>query len=308
MNLRKYQYLRNSDKFLIDGKDGTEYIGKSFFKYYALNSYNVDALTNTYVYASHPCQLNDPLDCAEEIVDFDDAESVGLLWGPSYIHLREKYGNDDNAILKLSNDAFRTIFYMKCGVLSLSDNCDDISMWSHYTGHTGFCVELDVFNFPFKTYGPFHINYEKELPIASVRELGVPVAALIQTNIKTVCWKHEDEYRLLISNPDGLDMEPFGFYADMYKEMYPDYHDRKYKYPLKCIKSVCLGINFFDKIIQYAINKEVGYVVNDMLKNKVLSFLSLSKIPTYMLAKDGLKLKKNGINIVKIKNNEYRIY
>ena len=53
---------------------------RTFFKYYGMSKNSVDALTGLYVYASHPNQLNDPLDCDAKIVRIDSREDVDALF------------------------------------------------------------------------------------------------------------------------------------------------------------------------------------------------------------------------------------
>lgn len=50
----------------------------SFFKYYALNSYSIEALTGCYVYATHPNKFNDSIDCNSQILNFQNASKKTL--------------------------------------------------------------------------------------------------------------------------------------------------------------------------------------------------------------------------------------
>ena len=306
---KDYRWEKNGDKvrFLINGKDGIEERKNSFYKYYALNEYSVDALTHLYIYDTHPCQLNDPLDCAEELIEFDDNETTRIMLGDMFPKVSNMYQNDETAINEFERVAFRTYYYMKMGIFSLTKNCDDMSMWSYYTNHEGFCVEYDINGFPYDYWGPFPINYQKELKSVSINQASLPLASLIQTNIKLDCWEHEQEWRLLIQCPEECYMEPFGFNADFIKANMHDLHDRKLKYPLRCIKSVCLGLKFFNGIYSIITDYEKEYVAINKKKNEVLSFLALSKIPTYIMDTDGLKAIRVPIEITKIRNNAYHI-
>lgn len=62
----------------------------TFFKYYALTEYNVEALTNLYVYAAHPKQFNDPFDCNEKLITFDTWNDVQCLWGDLFEKCKKK--------------------------------------------------------------------------------------------------------------------------------------------------------------------------------------------------------------------------
>lgn len=307
---KEYEFCKISDdkvKFLIDGKDGRECVGQSFYKFYPLNDYSIDALTHMYVYATHPCQLNDPLDCADELIDFDDINSARIMQGDMYSEIANMYNNDENAILEFERTAYRTYLYMKMGILSLTKSCYDISMWSAYTGHKGFCLEFDVFSFPFDFWGPFQVNYQKELTSESLKKLTLPIATLIQTNIKLNCWEHEQEWRLLIQGPDNYFMEPFGEKAILFKKSMPDFHNRKFKYPMRCLKSVCLGHKFFSGMHIVITDYEYEYVATNKLQNEVLSFLALSQIPTYKIVNDGLNITRVPVSITQIRHNAYRI-
>jgi hypothetical protein len=295
----------NKVKFLIDEKDGSEIRNESFYKYYALSKNSVDALTHLYLYATHPCQLNDPLDCADNLIDFDDIESARAVLGDLYTEVAEMYNNDENAILEFTKVGFRTYYYMKMGIFCLSNNCINISMWSSYTEHKGFCVEFDVNSFPYDFWGPFELNYQKELESVSVNRASLPLAALIQTNIKLDCWQHEHEYRLLIQCPEGYYMEPYGYKSELFKSRIADISDRKLKYPLRCIKSVCLGMKFFNGIHAVMTDFENEYVAFNEDQNKILSFLALTKIPTYVLENKGLMVERHQIEIIQIRNDSY---
>jgi len=306
---KEYTWKKAGDKvkFLIDEKDGSEIRNESFYKYYALSKNSVDALTHLYLYATHPCQLNDPLDCADSLIDFDDIESARAVLGDLYTEVAEMYNNDENAILEFTKVGFRTYYYMKMGIFCLSNNCINISMWSSYTEHKGFCVEFDVNSFPYDFWGPFELNYQKELESVSVNRASLPLAALIQTNIKLDCWQHEHEYRLLIQCPEGYYMEPYGYKSELFKSRIADIRDRKLKYPLRCIKSVCLGMKFFNGIHAVMTDFENEYVAFNEDQNKILSFLALTKIPTYVLENKDLMVERHQIEIIQIRNDAYQI-
>lgn len=294
-------------KFFIDGKDGSECRGQSFYKYYALNKYSVEALTHLYIYATHPCQLNDPLDCADKLIEFDDIESARKLSGDIFSEIADSYDNDEKSILEFEKEAYRTYLYMKLGIFSLAESWNDISMWSAYTEHKGFCLEFDVFSFPFDFWGPFQVNYQEELKRESLKELTLPIATLIQTNVKLKCWEHEKEWRLLLQGPEDYYMEPFGERAAQVKLDIPDYRDRKLRYPMHCLKSICLGMKFFNGAHVVISDYEDEIVASNKLQNEVLSFLATAQIPTYVMDNMGLKIGKRPIRIIKIRKNAYRI-
>lgn len=315
---KEYSWEKTDDKvrFLIDGHDGSESRKNSFYKFYALNRNSVEALTHPYIYATHPCQLNDPLDCADDLIDFDDFDTARSLslFGNLYSEVSEMCNYDEESIIEFEKVAFRTYYYMRLGIFSLTKNSDDISMWSAYTNHKGFCIEFDVNKIPYDLWGPFPLNYQKELNSVSLKNASLPLASLIQTNVKLDCWEHEQEWRLLIQCPEDYYMEPFGFKSDDIKSrMSDDLRERKLDIPLQCFKSVCLGSKFFDNDYNFYTEDQIKYIpigesqeeVN--LKNEILSFLTRTKINTYCLMIDNLRVVKQPIEIMEIKDNAFLI-
>lgn len=220
----------------------------SFFKYYALTDFNVDALTNLYVYASHPKQFNDPFDCNEKLIEFDTWSDVQTLWGDLFDKYKKIYSTLESAC-KDSNRAYWNILYKKIGLVSLAPRCDNYQMWALYAQNNGFCLEFDVNRFTFLHYGPYPINYTEIIPgPVHIGEVGGHIAMLIQTNVKNNWWKYEEEWRLYIPNPIGFDLKFFGSEFEMKKFNRGDEHDRKFRYPADALKSVILGQKFFDKL------------------------------------------------------------
>ncbi len=249
---------------------------KILYKFYSLSDNAVDALTNLYVYASHPFQLNDPLDCCNDIIQIDDQESMRVLWGNLYFKFCKQYPNMDSRI-KASSEAFSTIIFRKWGILSLTSEWNSETMWSLYAQNTGFRVGFNVSQFPFSYKGPFPINYCDHLQPIKSSIYGVQTAALIQTNVKHSCWSHEHEWRLLVICPDGVDMQTYGYDAQSYNR--PDDHSRKYHYPFKAISSITLGCDFFKeaqsehRLHVIGIN-ELNVMYNEeCLQTKLLDFL-----------------------------------
>ena len=247
------------------------------YKYATLSENSVDALTHLYIYASHPEQLNDPLDCWKNIIEIDNLNDVKTLWGGNYQKFNNTY-KDAKAQIAISNDAFRTLFYRKCGILSLTSEKDNEQMWTLYAQNSGFRLEFDVTCFPFSFKGPFPIYYRSHLPHIKTSECNIATAALVQTNIKHTCWNYENEWRLIVYNSEGFDMKAFGPYSEWVNQ--PDDHDRKYRYPLRALKSISLGCDFFkDAQLEHRLfvvgDSEMNVVYNaECLQTLVLDFLS----------------------------------
>ena len=187
----------------------------SFFKYYPLTENSVNALTNLYVYASHPKQFNDPFDCNANLIKFDTWEDVRHLWKHLFDSYKEQYPSLD-AACEDSNQAYWTLLYKKLGLVSLTSQADNYQMWSLYAQNDGFCVEFDTNRLPFLHYGPFPINYTENIPgPVHIGDVGGNLAMLIQTNVKNDWWKYENEWRLYIPNPEGLDFKCYGTEYEM---------------------------------------------------------------------------------------------
>ena len=251
-------------------------VPETFFKYYGLNEYSVDALTNLYIYVSDPIELNDSLDCSKELIDFDDESAMETLDTELYAELvkqiPEKKLRQD--ILKA---AYQALIYKKCGIFSMTTTPDNTKMWSAYTGNKGFCVEFVVDNFPFKYYGPFPINYCEHLQTMKVSEYDVPTLMAYQSNVKKGCWKDEDEWRLIVPSPEGFNFLSMGEEGAVYN--FPSDIERKMKYPLCAISAVGLGEKFFENREFHAVSSyEYEVLTTDSLKCRMLDFLSHTKL------------------------------
>lgn len=257
------------------------------YKFLSLNKYTIDGLLQNYVYATHPSQFNDIFDCHEGLIEFDDPKVVrDFLGGVFDKKTVDKYIQHDynNSKLFVQRN-FREILYRKIGVLSMTSNPNSILMWSYYTNHSGILVEYDIEKFPFKFHGPFPVNYQGNIAPASISEVGVPLAVLLQTNVKYNGWEHEDEWRLLIDSE-----------KDMYSPNFEDLRklggeDRKFKYPESAIKSVALGNRFFlPEEIKVEDDDSLIIELKENLEQKtlVLDFLASNEINTLMVLRDGL--------------------
>ncbi len=309
---RGYSFNNITGEIVIDAK---YVVPSSLFKYYALTDWSVDALTNMYVYAAHPALLNDPFDCDMDLAQIEDESMAKEVWGNLYDGVREMYDNDEH-FYKFTTESFTTMMFMKWGILSLTDSCENPIMWTHYAQNNGFCVEFDVSKFSFKNKGPFPIHYVDEVVPASSKDFDLIELVLIQSNVKRDIWKYENEWRLMIQPPEGFDMKAFGKNSYIIKEHFgPVLHDRKFIYPISALKSVTLGINFFKREYErqqgisanpYEIH--VCYTVT-CNETKVLDFLNqIGKYTAvYMMFKIGLGYSRKPIVVNKLHELVYRI-
>lgn len=309
----KYSYSKDGEFAVIPDRPIEK--PKTFFKYYSLSDNSIDALTGLYIYASHPNLLNDPHDCYEKIVDIDSEDSLKALWNGFYDGIIQTYNGDMQKVAEYSRYVFKTIYYRKIGIFSMTDSSLNEALWAYYTGNEGFCLEFDIDKFPFRTSGPFPINYQKELGPVSTRTYGLGVAALVQTNVKKDCWSNEKEWRLIVHAPEGLDLQSFGQHSDRYNSI--DDHDHKFRYPLDALKSITITQQFFNnKVMCVKTLGAWGLEVRCMNGNsnhvKLLDFLSnvqiKARVKTYCLIEGDRGIyNRHEISVIKTKNLLYRI-
>lgn len=283
----------------------------SFFKYYALNDNSVDALTKCYVYASHPNQFNDSVDCNSKILNFETAQVRDLqgLYGEYYSRFLEYYGGED--MLKLhASEHFKEVAYRHIGIVSLAPQNDNAYLWHVYAQDgQGFCVEFDVDKFPFKYYGPNPIQYVDKLSQFGV-DGNVQTALFVQTNVKTKTWEKEEEWRLLVSNPEGIDFNSWGEDGTLnLQSNFGDEHNRKMRYPLAAIKSVTLGAHFFrsPSIRCYPVTEEEFECVflddTEKLRCQVLDFFIGKPFESFFVINNLGELTPRPIRVVRLRQN-----
>ena len=292
----------------------------SFYKYYALTDNSIDALSNQYVYASHPYQLNDPFDCDLRMIQFKTPQSAAGLFGKNLdlADTCKKMFRTEKEYMSFCNQSFWTILYRKLGILSLTTTNIDMRMWALYAQNSGFCLEFDTTLFPFIKNGPFPIHYCRNIkPVIIDDNIDMHIPMLIQTNVKHKHWEYEDEWRLLIQPPRGVDLQTKGnkFVENLY-DKYTTVHNRKFHYPIEALKSVVLGFHFFRDVISSDryVKKRNGFLLRyekECNQTKVLDILSLkmrhSKVKIYLLCKDINKPLEKFITIP-IKISRYQQY
>ncbi|MBL4560811.1 MAG: DUF2971 domain-containing protein, partial [Labilibaculum sp.] len=190
------------------------------------------ALLNQYLYASCPFELNDPLDCMNVLIDYTL---------PYKIYKKEQEGKSEDIMsLKEFIDYQSLNLYGNMGVISLSKNVKNLLMWTHYaSSHQGFAVKFNVVELRSnpELIGPFPINYKEDwLPICLEDEKEAKLGFLYQTNIKSIQWKLEEEWRFI-----GIRQNMSIPSIQMQKEYIKN---RKFDYNLSCIEEVVLGSMF----------------------------------------------------------------
>lgn len=227
------------------------------FKYYSLNKYNVDALTEGYFYASHPFELNDYLDSSPFLLISSIKQPLfkyrnlfqGLI---SEKELEDYYESDftGKMFIKLFWDLISNIF----GVISLTSNEHCPLMWPHYTREKGFQIAFNSKNLEEslveniddgECFGLMPINYTNQLqPIDLSAYDDYHIPFFYATNIKTKLWKYENEWRFLIGKKmmgvpySKLSFTPISDYLTPPENRYT-YYDKN------IVEQITLGVNFF---------------------------------------------------------------
>lgn len=194
----------------------------SLFKYQSLTSpHTIENLQKRQIWFSKPEKLNDPFDCAAPyLINLDVTENEWqsaykqLLKWKSYgeatvsdEELKTRYFSEGKLNQRFRDDYHKIVFalidknprnYEKIGVVCLSEEPDNILMWSHYSdGHRGICLEFDTGYLGEKPR--FHrVQYKKSYPVFKVVSL-LSKTLLYPTPLvtKSVKWKYEKEWRLL---------------------------------------------------------------------------------------------------------------
>lgn len=304
-------YSYNGNNFEVLPKN-IKKIPNTLFKYYALNSYSFDSLINQYIFAPHPSQLNDLFDCSPELLSIDKNEDLKkILQDFEYKNEKEiddKLKFDYHKTKKQAESLFWERLYRIWGILSLTDNNKNILMWSYYSQHKGYCIEFDITKFPFKYHGPFPINYQENLQKIHVEKNGIALGILLQSNLKNIIWKHENEWRLMIEKNEGkymdspIDMPPLRMLVGQ---------ERKFYYPIEAIKSMSLGNRFFEYGEVNQLNSTemvINLKSNFEQKSIILDFIYSNDLHTYIGFRNGLnEIHFRTFKIDRINYKEYKI-
>ena len=299
---------------------------KTLFKYYALNENSIDALSHGYLYASHPDQFNDPLDCSIDLLDLRDPiiikkwlkeerEDLDLL------EIVKKVRSNDPDFYQKRQSLKETIkqsTYNVFGIICLVSNPENLLMWSHYSNHNGFCLEFDYKNFQKEFIGPFPMNYQNKLtPIEYNDENYDLIYSLYQSNVKLIDWKYEDEWRFLALNEIVFDKEKRPVHLPMRIPNIPNLKnkigtERKISYPPKCISSITLGYRFFNNYLEHKATDD-GFIVhlkeNIERKSTILEIIIQNDINVFIMNYDSknIDFKRIHIHLEKIDFRTYKM-
>lgn len=263
---RIYDY-RNG-RFLITGSNMVN-TPKVLYKYYAINNLSMNALTNMYVYATHPMQFTDKNDCSKEIVKIDNIETaLKIIENDEIIkQLKEICGCNNDDIIKFADEAYYELIYRKWGILSLCDTFDNVSLWNDIAKDDGFCIAFDYSKWSFYSV-PYPISYEKVIPRLRSSKTYFPTALLVQCMVKLEKYNKEKEWRMIINSPKDEDMESFGKYRNL---PMTNYHNRHFFYPYESVMCIILGHHFFGNSVRVV--SETEYRVDFMQESPITQII-----------------------------------
>lgn len=288
---------------------------ENIFKYYALSKYSVDALVNGYLYASHPIELNDLLDGSpfllytSEKLEFKLYEKfLGEVFNGDMNKLKRFYEEDTNNE-NLCREYLGTLWEVTTnlfGVISTSENEFSALMWPHYTQEKGFQIKFNTDNlersiqnnFPAdeQYIGLYPINYTERLqPIDVSPYQSLIIPAYYATNIKSIHWDYENEWRMIVSKKNmGVPYTKRGLTRK--EDYFVDKKNRYVYYDNNIVEEITFGVDFFNKR-----DFEVNWLDHQNFKVKPLKsdsnweFDSLNLIMDYIFKNLKDKLFYSGI-------------
>ncbi|MGE0637251.1 MAG: DUF2971 domain-containing protein [Bacteroidia bacterium] len=283
----KYSAIQNpNSKLLHDFEIIPNYEIKKpdyLYKYYSLKSYNIEALTENYLYINHPIEFNDLYDCYEELISFDDEAIKSILINNPYTEEEfEVEKKKDSDIIHLqAQTRSKEMFFQRAGIVCFSEVYNNPLMWSYYNNNNGFLIEFDYSKFQFKFHGPFPIHYSEKIESVELSNYGLATSFLYQTNIKSKIWEHEKEWRIIVETSDEYYLLPsFKLLQNFGGKQ------RKEKYNLSSIKTLALGNRFFKpEEITILNDKKVSIKLDEndanySLKKTLIEFCLKNNIPT----------------------------
>lgn len=151
-------------------------MSKILYKYKKVDDfkYLLDILLNNRLYAAKYTELNDPME-------------------GYYYYYQNNIGRD--LIDNLRNDK------AKLRICSLTNDKDNLVMWSHYAdNHSGLVIGVELNG----KYEPKTVNYLQELKL--INFVDNHTAEYILTN-KLKLWEHEKEQRIIIDDSEYVTVE-----------------------------------------------------------------------------------------------------
>ncbi len=229
---------------------------QSVYKYYYPSKYNIDSLTNCEFFCSHPYQFNDltdsnPLSYDYRNFQFDDFKGLYLTLGNITIdQIKKMYDEDKLNGFKTYRMHFYSILTQHLGIVCVSTNEMHNLMWGYYASDAGFKIkyntqsllesikDLNKLNYLF-----FPINYIENKLHVDVNQYGPSIPMLVDISTKVKHWKHENEWRIVVSKND-MDV-PSSLVTPHLKD-HIGRDSRLIKFSPNTIEEIVFGMNFFN--------------------------------------------------------------
>jgi hypothetical protein len=300
-NNRTYIYdasKRDEEKFQIfHDKEIPDYLTK----YYTVSDHNIDAVTNNYLYAAHPLELNDPFDCYKYLIDKSKIKDQHYKELVSRMFPNTGFDFEGISLGNKFIDLFHHGVFRNCGIISLTNSKNENpSLWANYTNkHQGFSVTYN--RKAINANGPFPIDYLTKLESKFEPENFQALLPYL-TCIKSEYWRNEEEWRYLYFSDDEM------YVPDIYSDKENKLRTKNNRHlPLiekGAIYELTLGIKFFsDPVVPKNANNEWIFDLNNDtnrpdLKVKLLNYMHENKIPLRILYED-----RHNIKFVSIRAN-----
>lgn len=268
MSIEKYQF--NNIIYFKDyetGEYGVEHDKikpASVFKFYSISKYSIDALTKSYLYASHPIELNDTLDTskfllfASEKLDLQlykniigDAQSEQEIMNI----YQEDISREHLCSWYISNhyDTSSNLY----GIISCTEKENNILMWPHYTQESGFQIKFNTEKLEQSIKGNltnnqtlvgfYPMNYcERLMPIDVSRFRSMIIPLIYSTNIKSRLWSYEQEWRFIVGKENmGIPYSKMGLSTN--DDYVVNAENRFVYYNLDSIEEITVGHHIFNR-------------------------------------------------------------
>jgi hypothetical protein len=183
------------------------------------NEFNKNVLLKNQLYLSSPKDFNDPFDCriSDNYYLLDNPDKINeyvngvvtrqrnaiLQRGLNIESERQRLINKISDIANTQQEQ-ETIHFdqqdIRLGILSLSEQWDNILMWSHYAEfHRGYCIGLyeeKLRESQFFGSGG-QVFYQKKFPELNPLDRDIHRKSFIESHSKAEDWAYEKEYRLI---------------------------------------------------------------------------------------------------------------
>jgi hypothetical protein len=269
---------------------------ETLIKYYECNKYNCEAVINSYIWASHPKQFNDPFDCPMEVWDknsFSD-DIFKKIIHPDF------YKNFGHILMRNPRDEYIKFMNLFTGIICLNkyvEKNEDL-LWGYYNQQKGFSVEFSSYELSnnFNSV-PEEVQYREpnQFRIFQIPKNIQDASALFPLltdwiKQKKRIWENESEWRYIFFD---CNYDPCSGYGMI--------ETRKKEFSLDSIKRITLGFKFFDGCYLEKTEKGFKYDIskdgNIKEKKKLLRFIKKNQVRLDWINLFNLKLVRVTIEI-----------